>query len=118
MDNQFICKNCEKQCVLDIDEYEGSIEVTGNQCSDGINYAMKEKDNTKGILTTLVRIKGGRISVLPVKSSMPIERKIWLECSKALSRIYVGIPVKIGDVICKNILNTGVDIVSTKNVNS
>ncbi|MDP4176944.1 MAG: DUF1667 domain-containing protein [Bacillota bacterium] len=78
--------------------------------------AFNEKDNTKGILTTLVRVKGSKIGVLPVKSSMPIDRNMWLQCSEALSRVYVGLPIKIGDVICKNILNTGVDIISAKNM--
>lgn len=71
---------------------------------------------SSGILTTLVRIKGAKYNVVPVKSSKPIDKKLWIECSKALSRIYVGAPIKIGDMVCKNILNTGVDIVCTKNI--
>ena len=54
--------------------------------------------------------------MVPVKSSKPINKKIWVECSKALSRIHVGPPIKIGDVVCKNLLNTGVDIICTKNI--
>ncbi|SKA90929.1 Protein of unknown function [Clostridium sp. USBA 49] len=73
--------------------------------------------NNKDFLTTLVRIKGSKYNVAPVKSSKPIDKSLWIECSKALSRIYVGAPIKIGDVICKNILNTGVDIICTKNIN-
>lgn len=73
----------------------------------------KSKD---GIFTTLVRVKGANISVVSVKSTKPIEKGLWLECSKALSRIYVGAPIKIGDLVCKNILNTGVDIICTKNI--
>lgn len=69
------------------------------------------------VLTTLVRIKGSDLcNVVPVKSSKPIDKRIWVECSKALSRIHVGPPIKIGDVVCKNVLNTGVDIICTKNV--
>ncbi len=72
--------------------------------------------NNSGILTTLVRIKGGKKNVVSVKSTKPIDKRLWIECSRALSRIYVGAPIKIGDLVCKNILNTGVDIVCTKNV--
>lgn len=74
-----------------------------------------EIDNS-GILTTIVRIKGSNHNVVPVKSTKPIDKKLWIECSKALSRIYVGAPIRIGDMVCKNILNTGVDIICTKNV--
>ena len=69
------------------------------------------------ILTTLVRIKGSDLfNVVSVKSSKPLKKKIWIECSKALSRIHVGPPIRIGDIVCKNILNTGVNIICTKNV--
>lgn len=74
-------------------------------------------EGKKGIFTSLVRIKGAtNHRVVPVKSSRPVEVSLWIECSKAISRIYVGVPVKIGDVICKNILNTGVDIICTRNI--
>lgn len=74
-------------------------------------------NENEDILTTLVRIKGSNIyNVVPVKSSKTINKNLWIECSKALSRIHVGPPLKIGDVVCKNILNTGVDIICTKNI--
>nr|WP_035293181.1 DUF1667 domain-containing protein [Clostridium sp. KNHs214] len=68
------------------------------------------------IFTSLVRIKGSDYNVVPVKSSSPIAKELWVDCSRALSRLYVGAPIKQGDIICSNILNTGVDIVCTKNV--
>ncbi|SHE75136.1 DUF1667 domain-containing protein [Clostridium fallax] len=72
---------------------------------------MKEKD----IFTSLVRIKGSkRYNVVPVRSSKIVDKKLWIEISKVLSRIYIGLPIKRGDVICKNILNTGIDIICTK----
>ena len=74
-------------------------------------------NKNEAILTTLVRIKGSNLcNVVPVKSSKPINKRLWIECSKALSRIHVGPPIKIGDVVCKNILNIGVDIICTKNI--
>lgn len=73
------------------------------------------KDDKK-IFTSIVRIKGANCSVVPVKSNKPIDKKLLIECSKALSRIHVGAPIKCGDIICRNILNTGVDIVCTKSI--
>jgi CxxC motif-containing protein len=72
----------------------------------------------KDVFTTIIRVKGsGKFNVIPVKSNKPIEKDLWIECSKALSRLRVGPPLKIGDVVCKNILNTGIDIVCTRNIN-
>ena len=116
MVKQVVCNKCSQRCVINIDEYESEYQISGNECEDGIEAAREEINKSVDVLTTLVRIKGATCNVVSVKSSKPIEKKLWIECSKALSRIYVGAPIKIGDVVCKNILNTGVDIICTKNI--
>jgi CxxC motif-containing protein len=71
----------------------------------------------KEIFTSLVRVKGNKKhKVVSVKSNKEVDRSLFIEFSKVLGRIYVSIPIKIGDIICKNILNTGVDIICTKNI--
>ena len=71
----------------------------------------------KDIFTSLVRIKSNQNhKVVSVKSNIPIEKDLWKEFSKVLSRIYVSTPVNIGDIICKNIMNTGIDIICTKRI--
>ncbi|MBW6411030.1 DUF1667 domain-containing protein [Clostridium weizhouense] len=73
--------------------------------------------SSKDIFTSLVRIKGDeRNKVVSVRSNQPIEKELWREFSKVLSRIYISTPVNIGDTICKNIMNTGIDIISTKKI--
>ena len=69
------------------------------------------------VFTSLVRVKGDdQHRVISVKSSKQVERSIFTEFSKVLGRIYVSSPINIGDIICKNILNTGVDIISTRKI--
>lgn len=71
----------------------------------------------KDIFTSLIRIKGDdKHKVISIKSSKEIERSLFIEFSKVISRLYVSIPIEIGDVICRNVLNTGVDIVCTKTI--
>ena len=61
---------------------------------------MKDKD----IFTTVVRVKGSDThKVVPVRSTGPIDKCLWLECSKCIGRIYMGAKISRGDVICKNI---------------
>ncbi|KAA8663785.1 DUF1667 domain-containing protein [Clostridium sp. HV4-5-A1G] len=116
MIKEVICNKCGKKCILSIDKCENDVEVEGNLCDKGIEYAKLEIDNKSDIFTTLVRIKGSDYNVVPVKSSKPIDKSLWIECSKVLSRIHVGAPIKIGSIVCKNILNTRVDIICTKNI--
>jgi CxxC motif-containing protein len=71
----------------------------------------------KDVFTSLVRIKGNpNHKVVSVKSNKNVEKYLWREFSKVLGRIYVSTPIKIGDIICKNIMNTGVDIICTKEI--
>lgn len=71
----------------------------------------------KDIFTSLVRVKGDKNhKVVSVKSNKEVERREFTEFSKVLARIYVSTPISIGEVICKNILNTGIDIICTKNI--
>ncbi len=73
----------------------------------------------KDIFTSLVRVKGNPdYKVVSVKSTKPIEKELWKELSKVLSRIYISTPIDIGDVICTNIINRGIDIVCTKKIDS
>ncbi|WP_300381484.1 DUF1667 domain-containing protein [Clostridium sp.] len=71
----------------------------------------------KGIFTSIIRIKeGGKYKVVPVRTNKEVPKDMWMEISKVISRLYSNIPIKVGDVICKNILNTGIDIISTKDI--
>ncbi|GAA0734413.1 DUF1667 domain-containing protein [Clostridium oceanicum] len=117
MIKEFICDRCNKRCIITLEDKKYD-KIKGNQCNIGIDSAKSYNNNSnKGIFTSLVRVKGGKYNVVPVKSNKPMEKRLWIDCSKALSRVYVGVPIKIGDVICKNILNTGIDIICTKNIN-
>ena len=69
------------------------------------------------VFTSLVRVKGDENNrVISVKSNKQVDRSLFTEFSKVLGRIYVSSPINIGDIICTNILNTGVDIISTRRI--
>lgn len=73
--------------------------------------------DNKEIFTSVVRVKGSeRYKVIPVKSSAEVEKSKWIQLSKVISRLYVSVPIKRGSIICKNILNTGLDIICTKDI--
>lgn len=73
--------------------------------------------NNSDIFTSVVRVKSSsKYKVVPVKSTAPVDKELWREFSKVIGRIYVSIPINIGDIICRNILNTGIDIVCTRKI--
>lgn len=71
----------------------------------------------KDIFTSIVRVKGSdKYKVVPVKSSKEVDRSLWIQLSNVIGRIYVSVPIKVGNIICKNILNTGIDIICTRDL--
>lgn len=71
----------------------------------------------KEVFTSLVRVKGdSKYRVVSIKSNQKVDKKLFVEFSKVLGRIYVGTPINIGDIVCSNILNTGVDIICTRKI--
>jgi CxxC motif-containing protein len=112
---EFICDKCENNCVIYAQKERDMLEISGNDCEIGAKEANERLENNSDVFTTLVRVKGIKINVISVKSSKPLKNELWMKCSRALSRLYVGAPIKIGDVVCMNILNTGADMICTKN---
>jgi CxxC motif-containing protein len=98
-------------------EEKKAIKVTGNSCKRGATYARKEVTNPTRILTTTVEVDGSDINVVSVKTERDIPKDKMFQCIEVLKGLKVKAPIKIGDIIVKNIADTGVDVVATKEVN-
>ena len=95
-----ICIGCPLGCPLTV-EMEGSEvkAVSGNTCPRGDAYARKEMTNPTRIVTSTVRVAGGRLAMVSVKTASDIPKGKIFDCVKALKDVEVKAPVKIGDVI-------------------
>ena len=116
-ERKLTCIGCPMGCPLTVVmNGEEVVSVTGNTCKRGAVYARKEVTNPTRIVTSTVRVSGGSIDMVSVKTKEDIPKGKIFECVKALKGITVPAPVHIGDVILRNAADTGVDIVATKNV--
>ena len=112
-----ICIGCPLGCPLTVEmEGEAVKSVSGNTCPRGDAYARKELTNPTRIVTSTVRVAGGRLAMVSVKTASDIPKGKIFDCVKALKDVEVKAPVKIGDVIVENVAGTGVNIIATKNV--
>lgn len=112
---EMVCINCPLGCMLTVEKAEdGSVSVTGNTCIRGEQYGRTELTDPRRTLTSSVRIRGIANQVLPVKTASQIPKGKIMECMKALKEAEALPPVKIGDVILKNVAGTGIDIIATK----
>ena len=113
---ELICIGCPMGCPLTV-EMNGTevVSVTGNTCPRGDAYARKEVKNPTRIVTSTVKVEGGKVDMVSVKTKEDIPKGKIFECVKALKGITVKAPVHIGDVILKDVAGTGIDIIATKN---
>lgn len=111
------CINCPMGCALTI-EMNGDevISVTGNTCSRGDVYARKELTNPTRIVTSTVKVVGGKSDMVSVKTREDIPKGKIFECVRELKDVQIQAPVHIGDVIAANVADTGIDVVATRNV--
>ena len=115
---ELTCIRCPIGCAITVtQDDEGKVtEITGNSCQNGYLYAGNEVTNPTRIVMSTVRVDGGELPVVSVKTSGDITKGRMFDCMKAINKVHVKAPVSIGDVVLKDVLGLGVDIVATKNV--
>lgn len=114
---ELICIGCPMGCPIVVEMEDGKVlSVTGNTCPRGESYARKEVTNPTRIVTTTVRVDGGKVPMINVKTEQDIPKDKIFECIAALRGVTVKAPVHIGDIILENVADTGVNIVAAGNV--
>ncbi len=110
-----ICIVCPKGCRLTVDDQNG-YAVTGNTCPRGEVYGRNELENPVRVVTSTVRISGASQNRCPVKTNAAVAKNKVKDIMKVLDDVKLNAPVKVGDIAVENILNTGADVVVTKNM--
>lgn len=110
---EFICIVCPKGCHLKVDD-EGN--VSGNTCIRGDKYGKQEAIDPKRTLTSTVKIKSELIKRLPVITSDDVPKGKVQEIVRYLDNVEVSAPIKVKDVVVKNVMGLGVDILATRSV--
>ena len=117
MKKEMICIGCPMGCYLTVDHDGKTIrDVSGNRCKVGLEYAEKEISNPERTLTTTVKVKNGNLPLVSVRTNKPIAKNKIFDVMNLLAKIEVETPIKIGDPIVRNVFDTDVNIVATKNI--
>lgn len=112
-----ICIVCPLGCKLKViknDRSQKGYAVEGNKCFRGADYGVKEMTNPTRALTTTVIISDASIKRLPVRTSGAIPKHLIKQAMELINKAEVKAPIKVGQVIIRNILDTGVDIIASR----
>ena len=112
---ELVCIVCPRGCRLRVDE-ENGCAVTGNSCPRGAEYGKNEVSNPTRVLTSTVRLSGGRYRRCPVKTESAVPKGKLLEIMRQIDGVELSAPVKIGQVALADAAGTGVNVIVTKDM--
>lgn len=116
---ELICINCPLGCGLTVTLKDGDVvKVEGNTCPKGEAYGKKEVTDPTRIVTSTVRVSGGVLPVVSVKTASDIPKEKIMDCANALKNVKIQVPVSIGDVVVEDVCGTGVSVIATKNISA
>lgn len=110
---ELTCIVCPRGCHLLIDDNN---KVSGNSCPRGEKYAIQEITDPRRTLTSTVRVDSKLLRVCPVKSVAPIKKDLVILAMKDVNKIHLTAPVKMGQVVCDNLVGSGVALVTTRDI--
>lgn len=115
MIRELTCIICPKGCQIrvELDESKRVLSVSGHTCKRGEDYANTECTAPKRTITSTVAVEGG--GVVPVKTDSTVPKELMMECMRVINSITAPKDTKLGDLLIKDILGTGANVVATRN---
>lgn len=115
---ELTCIGCPLGCALRVELNDAGevVSVSGNTCKRGEEYGRREVTAPVRMVTSTVRVTGGKAAVVPVRTATDIPKGKIFDCMDEIRSAVVTAPVEIGDVVIENVAGTGVSIVASKAV--
>ena len=113
---EIICVACPKGCRLGVQRENGEILVTNAGCKHGREYAVGELNDPRRMLASTVRVHNGLHPLVPVYTEAPFPKALIPELLQEMRYIQVSAPIKCGQVVIRNALKTGINVLASRNI--
>ena len=113
---QIICITCPKGCTLDVTREGETVLRVKPGCKRGHEYVKRELVDPRRMVATTVRVQGGIHPLLPVATAAPFPKPRILELMATLRQVELQAPVRMGQPILPNALDTGIDILASRDM--
>lgn len=111
---ELICIICPRGCRLTAETGTGGeLEISGNSCPRGIEYARQELTAPMRVLTALMRLQNMEKPV-SVKTDRPVPKALLFDCAAEIYRTHPAPPVRRGDILIRDLCGTGCNVVATR----
>ena len=113
---KILCVTCPKGCSLEVTKEGDTVLEVKPGCKRGHEYAKRELVDPRRMVATSIRIANGVHPLLPVYTSAPFPKPRIMELQLKLRKVELRAPVKMGAVVVQNILDSGVDIIASRDM--
>ena len=130
MDDRLTCILCPIGCELEVTRVGDNLEVRGNECDKGLDFAADEVLHPKRNLATSVpaRTEAGAAGTFPaagttarmisVRLTAGVPRDMIFPILAEIAKLRPPLPVRRGQVLIANALGSGVDVIATRTIES
>ena len=114
---ELTCVVCPAGCrmTVTLDGGGAVLEVEGNTCARGKNYAVSEITHPVRTLTSTVPLRGAAgKKTLPVRTDRPIPKEKLFEAMEILRGVRAQVPVKTVDVLIADFIEQGTNLIACR----
>lgn len=112
MNKVVVCTTCPRGCEITVSGEIGALEVAGNICPRGREYALAEAVAPRRVVTSTVRAEG---AMIPVKTDRAVLKTLVFDVMDKINSAKVFTSCKIGDIIIADVDGEGTNVVAAKN---
>jgi len=113
---EIICTACPKGCRLNVKREAGEILVSNAGCKRGKEYAVGEINDPRRMVASTILVKNGIHPLVPVYTEYPFPKGKIKDLLGELRGVQIDAPVKVGQVVIENVLNTGINIIASRDL--
>lgn len=103
-------------CIMCPNGCEITYDLNGGMCGKGPEYVKNEILNPRRTLTTSVRVIGGMMPLVSVRTTDSIPKEKMKEAMKLISEISIEAPIKSSQIVHEDFIEPGIQLIATKEV--
>lgn len=111
-----VCITCPRGCTMEVTVDGEKMDVTGNFCKRGAEFAKNELTNPMRTICSTVKTSFAAAPVLPCRVSCDIPKDKIFDVMKEINKVIVDKPIRRGDIIIPHVLGLDADVIATSDL--
>jgi CxxC motif-containing protein len=109
-----ICITCPKGCTLEVTKDGETVTKVVAGCKRGNEYVEREMRDPRRMVASTIKIQNALHPLMPVYTSAPFPKPRIPELLLELRQMELKAPIRVGQVVVRNVLGSGIDILASR----